>query len=269
MNWKIMTASLLVSICLVSVTGCAGNSGAGNNPSPVAGGATSTRANSMADRAAYQPIEYKNSAKKGPALVVLPGEIKSNNTTFLQNIRTNNIADWAELELSKANFSVLERQQLGPLLREAELAYNMSDAKTASQLQQKGNLRTTRWIVKFDILRAEQIGEAGKGFDGSTIGGMVGTLLGGTTGSLARQGVGSVKTGEASGVWLVGLRFRIIDAKTTDQVAQGYVEDKMEMGKVASSVFGVSSSAKGQTTLDTLVQRLVQASVSEIDAKHK
>ncbi len=188
MNWKIMTASLLVSICLVSVTGCAGNSGAGNNPSPVAGGATSTRANSMADRAAYQPIEYKNSAKKGPALVVLPGEIKSNNTTFLQNIRTNNIADWAELELSKANFSVLERQQLGPLLREAELAYNMSDAKTASQLQQKGNLRTTRWIVKFDILRAEQIGEAGKGFDGSTIGGMVGTLLGGTTGSLARQG---------------------------------------------------------------------------------
>ena len=269
MNRKLVKAFCVVSMVGVAIAGCAGGSGSGNNPSPVAGGATSTRTNNMADRAAHRPIEYSNAAKKGPALVVLPGEIRSNNATFGQHIKNNNIADWAEIELTRANFSVLERQSLGSLLREAELAYNMSDAKTAAQLQQKGNLRTTRWIMKFDILRAEQIAEAGKGFDGGTIGGMVGSVLGGTVGSVARQGVGSVKTSEGAGVWLVGLRYRIIDAKTTEQVAQGYVEDKMEIGRVGSSALGVSSSAKGGTTLDTLVQRLVQASVAEIDAKHK
>jgi len=270
----IHTRPLGTAIALAAITlfaGClaTGGTGAGNNPSPVAGGATSTRANEMADRAAYKPIDYANAGKKGPALVVLPGEIKSSNATFLQRINTTNIADWAELELTRANFTVLERQQLGALLREAELAYNMSDAKTAAQLQQKGNLRTTRWIMKFDILKVEQVAQAGSGFDGGAIGGILGTVLGGRTGSVASQGVGSVRTGEASGVWQVGLRYRIIDAKTTEQVAQGYVEDKMEVGQLRSSVLGVGSNARGGVTLDTLVQRLVQMSVSEVDAKHK
>ena len=43
----------------------------------------------------------------------------------------------------------------------------------------------------------------------------------------------------------------------------------MEMGKKTSSVFGVSTGASGQLTLDSLVQRLVQKNVAEIDAKYK
>jgi hypothetical protein len=38
----------------------------------------------MADKAMYKPIEYTNAGKKGPVLVVIPGEIKSNNATFTQ-----------------------------------------------------------------------------------------------------------------------------------------------------------------------------------------
>ena len=55
-----------------------------------------------------------NANKKGPALVVIPGEIKSNNATFLQKFTANNIADFGEIELSSANFQVLERSNLGP-----------------------------------------------------------------------------------------------------------------------------------------------------------
>ena len=61
----------------------------------------------------------------------------------------------------------------------------------------------------------------------------------------------------------------MIDADTTDQVATGYAEKKMEMGKKTSSVLGVSTGASGQLTLDSLVQRLVQKNVAEIDAKYK
>ena len=65
--------------------------------SPTAGGSTSQQANQMADKAMYKEVEYKNIAKKGPMLVVIPGEVKSNNATFTQRFGPNNIADFAEL----------------------------------------------------------------------------------------------------------------------------------------------------------------------------
>ena len=70
------------------------------NPSPTAGSSTSQKANAAADQAIYKPVEYANAGKKGPALIVLPGEIKSNNATFLQKFTANNIADFGEIELT-------------------------------------------------------------------------------------------------------------------------------------------------------------------------
>src|SRR5436305_1128879 len=101
------------------------------NPSPNAGSSTSQQANAAADQAAYKEIEYTNKSHKGPVLVVIPGDIKSNNATFTQKFGPNNIADFAELELSSANFQVLERSNIGPLLNEVSLAYNLGDPQAA------------------------------------------------------------------------------------------------------------------------------------------
>jgi hypothetical protein len=60
-----------------------------------------------------------------------------------------------------------------------------------------------------------------------------------------------------------------MDAETTEQVAQGYTEEKMEVGATSTSVLGVSSSQQGGVTLDTMVQRLIQKTVWEIDNKYK
>ena len=238
------------------------------NPSPTAGSETSQRANAAADAAAYQEVEYVNKATRGPALVVIPGEIKSSNATFTQKFLPNNIADFGELELSQANFTVLERANLGNLLQEISLAYNLGDVDKARKMMQVGKLRATKWIVKFDILKAEQIAENKQGFDGRAIGGIVG-MFGGLGGAVAGRATSSVQTGEQTGVWLIGMRYKIMDANTTEQVAQGYKELKMEVGAAGSSVLGVSQSAKGGVGLDTMVQRLVQTTVWEIDSKYK
>ncbi len=244
--------------------------------SPTAGTSTSERANAMADKGMYKPIEYTNAAKMGPALVVIPGEIKSSNATFIQKFGPTNIADFGEIELSKANFQVLERSNLGPLLNEFTLAYNLGDPQKARQYLGVGKLRTTKYIVKFDILKTEQVAAAQQGFDGAAIGNVIG-LLGAFSGSTggARAGaiggsaVGSVKTGDSTGVWVIGMRYKIMDAETTEQVAQGYTEEKMEIGATGTSVLGISSSAQGGVGLDTMVQRLIQKSVWEIDSKYK
>src|ERR1035437_7702845 len=99
------------------------------NPSPTAGSSTSDKANAAADSAAYREVDYVNKATRGPALAVIPGDVKSNNATFMQKFGPNNIADFAELELSNANFPVLERSNLGNLLQEVSLAYNRSEER--------------------------------------------------------------------------------------------------------------------------------------------
>ncbi|MGL6109934.1 MAG: hypothetical protein ACRC2B_07525 [Rubrivivax sp.] len=240
------------------------------NPSPIAGSAVSNDANRRADMAQNRPPEYANAAKKGPRIIVLPGEIKSNNATFAQRVTANNIADYGELELTRANFTVLERNHLGAVLREVELAYNMGDAQQAMRAFQKGKTSVTRWIVKFDILKAEPVATAGGGFDGASVGRLINIFGGGSKAAAAgATTAAAVQTGEEAGVWNVGMRYKIIDGNTAEQVANGYLEQKMELGATSTSVLGVSSRATGQLTLDTLVQRLVQASVAEIDARYK
>ena len=256
-------AAFSLSLALFSVPALAFDDG----PAPAS--SASSEANKMADKAMYKPVEYVNAAKPGPALIVLPGEIKSNNATFTQKITSNNIADFAELELGQANFKVLERAGLGPLLHEVQLAYSLGDPQEAGKLFKKGKLKTTKWLVKFDVLKAEPVAKAQKSVDGQAIGSIFGSLIGGTGGSIASTVGGSVKTSESAGIWVIGLRYKIIDASTTEQRATGYVEDKMEIGAKTSSVLGISEGAQGEVTLDTMVQRLVQSCVAQIDAKYK
>jgi transposase-like protein len=250
--------------------------GSESSASPNVGSTTSQKANEAADRTIYKPIVYTNASKQGPALVVIPGEIKSNNATFVQKFSSNNIADFAEIELSKANFQVLERTNLGPLLNEFQLAYNLGDPNQARRYLGMGKLRTTKYVVKFDILKTEQVAAAQQGFDGRPLGqiaGIFGAFSGSRGGALAGAAggtaVGSVQTGESTGVWVIGMRYKIMNAETTEQLAQGYTEEKMEVGATSTSVLGVSQSQQGGVTLDTMVQRLIQKTVWEIDNKYK
>ena len=177
--------------------------GAESNPTPNAGSGTSQKANAAADRAVYKPIEYTNAGKKGPALIVLPGEIKSNNATFTQKFTANNIADFAEIELSSANFQVLERSNLGPILNEFTLAYNLGDPEAARKFLRMGKLKSTKYVVKFDILKTEQVAAAQSGFDGRAVGNMVG-LLGVFSGSR-----GGAQAGTVGGAGIVGAHRRV------------------------------------------------------------
>ncbi len=228
----------------------------------------SETANQQADQMMYQPISYANASKPGPALVVIPGEIKSNNATFTQKVSSNNVADYAELELGKANFKILERVDLGPMLDEIRLAVNMGDPNVLQKFK-KGKFKSTQWFVKFDILKAEPVAQASQRFDGAAIGSIIGTLAGGRGGAVADTAVSSVRTEDAAGVWIIGMRYKILNANTSEQVATGYFEDKMELNAGSTSVLGISQSQQKTMTLDTMVQRLVQKCVAEIDSRHK
>lgn len=268
--------STALAVALVVATSAATAQPRFESAAPTAGGKTSQQANQTADKTVYQAVDYANKNKRGPALVVIPGEIKSSNATFLQKFTANNIADFGELELSNANFQVLERSNLGPVLNEFTLAYNLGDPQAARKYLAMGKLKTTKYVVKFDILKTEQVASAQESFDGKTLGqmaGLIGIFSGsrggaaaGTAGGVA---LGSVHSGEATSVWVIGMRYKIINAETTEQLAQGYTEEKMEVGSTSSGALGANNSQQGGAGLDTMVQRLIQKSVWEIDSKYK
>ncbi len=137
-----------------------------------------------------------------------------------------------------------------------------------------GKLKSTKYIVKFDMLKTEQVAAAQSGFDGRAIGAMAG-LLGASADHAVRAGrtppsaSARCRRARSSGVWIIGMRYKIIDAETTEQVATGYTEEKMEVGATSTSVMGVSQSQQGGVSLDTMVQRLIQKTVWEIDNKYK
>jgi hypothetical protein len=266
----------LLGVALFAIASLASAQPTFGNPSPTAGRETSQKANASADQSMYQAVNYTNAGKKGPAVIVIPGEMKSNNATFLQKFTANNIADYGELELGNANFPVLERSNLGPLLKEFELAYNLGDQDQARKMLRMGKLKTTKFVVKFDILKTEQVASAQQGFDGRTLGQMAGLLGafsgsrgGAQAGAVGGTAVGSVHSDESTSVWVIGMRYKIINAETTEQVATGYTEEKMEIGATSSGALGVHQAQQGGVSLDTMVQRLVQKSVWEIDNKYK
>lgn len=227
----------------------------------------SERANQQADQSLYRPVEYRNAHRSGPTLIVLPGQIKSNNASFEEKVTPNNIADYAELELGRANFKVLERSDLGPMLKEIGLAVNMGDP-SALQKFKRGKFKSTKWFIKFDILKAEPVAQAREGFDGNAVGQLFGGLIGDARKSGAVESLfGSVQQDESAQIWIVGMRYKVLDANTTEQVTTGYFEQKMELGSSSQAALGQYKSEKSGVTLDTLVQRLVQQAVADLDAK--
>jgi curli biogenesis system outer membrane secretion channel CsgG len=224
---------------------------------------SSDRVNEEADKRMYRQRSYDNAGVQGPLMIVLPGEIKSNNATFRQKITNNNIRDFAEVELANANFRVLERGDLNPMLGEQKLAAEMG-SQDAGQFG-RGKFRSTRWFVRFDILKAEPVASASRGFDGTPIGNIAGAAIHSRSGSeIARTAGSSIGAHEEADIWVVGLRYKVIDASTSEQVTSGYMERKMEHNANAGRVLGFSSSESKGVTLDTMVQLLVQDAVSEM-----
>ena len=198
------------------------------NPSPTAGSETSQKANASADQALYQPVEYTNVNKKGPALIVIPGEIKSNNATFLQKFTANNIADFGEIELSERQLPGARALESRPAAQRIRARLQPGRSRRGAQVPAHGQAEDhqVHRQVRHPEDRAGRRGAAGLRRPRARPDGRAARRLrrsrgGAQAGTVAGAGVGSVQTSESSGVWIIGMRYKIINAETTEQVATG------------------------------------------------
>lgn len=224
-----------------------------------------TKDTETSEKTSVPQVVYQNAQIPGPPVVVLPGHFKSIKETFTKKFTPNNIADFAELELANASFKVLDRVHLGPLLEEIVAAVNLGDKDSLRKFK-KGKFATTRWFIQLDILKAEPVAEAGVGFDGKAIGDLVTTLAGDKkSGAVAGTLISSVGGSEEARIWVVGIRYKIIDAATSEVVKTSYIEEKLEVGAGSVKVLGISHTSQQNLTIDSMVHYLVQRCVAEID----
>ena len=88
---------------------------------------------------------------------------------------------FGEIELARANFVVVERKTLSATASDLRSAYDAGDANKAKA--SLASVPETRWIIKFDVLKAEPVSETQKSFSEATAGKIFGFLL---------EGVGAV-----------------------------------------------------------------------------
>ena len=105
------------------------------------GGSTSQKANEMADKGMYKPVEYVNASKPGPALIVIPGDVKSNNV------------DWNQYTVRGWNSCVLNADNNG---RVTPLAYSVQQGCSATDFSQYD------WIV-YPTLAGQRLSPVGAG----------------------------------------------------------------------------------------------------------
>jgi len=235
----------------------------------------SKKAHEAADKAMYQPVEYQNAATAGPEVALLPCEVKTLNATFLQKCGENNLRDFAEIELTKANFKVLENADKQAGYQEIAVACNLGDASALKVFKKKA-MPTAKCFLTFDIVKAEPVAFEAKGGDGQVLGALIelGVLIAtkGDDSGLGRSigaAVSSVKSYEEKATWNVTLRYKVINAATGEVVATNELTEVHEAVSELKGALGVDQKQTQNVTLDMLTQRLIQRAVQEIDSTHK
>ena len=74
----------------------------------------------------YQEATYENAAQSGPSVIVVGGTLTSKTYEFLSQIKADNLREYGELELGKANFKVIEKNSLANIYQEIAIAANLT-----------------------------------------------------------------------------------------------------------------------------------------------
>jgi hypothetical protein len=232
-------------------------------------GKSMQQAHELAAPNLYHEATYENAAQPGPSVVVLPGNLSSETYEFLSQVKSDNLREYGELELGKANFKVLEKNSLANIYQEIAVAANLGDGSVAKRFS-KHKITPPQWLVVFDIAKVHAQTLAFSFTDKNSAmfaGALMGSFLG--SASLGQGVVGSINAAKEQRVWDITLRYRILDGVSGQQLHEGCFTEQATINRELTGFLGVDAAQAGGLTLGTVTQRLVQKAVADIDKQHK
>ena len=217
----------------------------------------------------YQDATYENAAQAGPSVIVVGGTLTSKTYEFLSQIKADNLREYGELELGKANFKVMEKNSLPNIYQEIAIAANLGDGSVAKRFS-KHKITPPQWFVVFDIadVSAQTLNFSYTDKNSAMFAGaLMGSFLG--SASLGQGVIGSINNAKEQRAWNVTLRYRILDGVSGRQLHEGQFTEQATINRELTGFLGVDAAQAGGLTLGTVTQRLVQRAVADIDKQHK
>jgi len=232
----------------------------------------SQKANEIAQQNIYQSVEYANAGQAGPTVMVIPGVITTPSYEYLARVSPSALRDFAESEMGKSNFKVLDRTDQPAMFQEIAVAANLGDSSVLAKFK-KYKMAPPRWLVRFDVIEVVPRSTGFKQLD-KQMAGMAGALMGsmllGDLGAKAGSATfASISSAEEHREWTLTMRYSVLDGSTGERIHEGQFTDKAQISKELSGFMGFDTSQAGGLQLFTVTQRLVQKAVQEIDAQHK
>ena len=214
-------------------------------------------------------------AEPAPVSVyVLPGGIKSSDAEFAAACGSQCLAELARASLLAEGFRVLEPASLGGAWAGYVDAINLGDTQAAARALASGPAARARWVVKLDLMdthrMAQQftwvnsptVAEASRYAQPPAISPLMPPELAGTVGT------GMVR---ARVDWRLTMRYQILDATSTELLAQGQTQLRREVSALVRSpgkplpVAEATISAQNATEL---LRDLVRQAVHELATEH-
>ena len=169
----------------------------------------------------YQDATYENAAQAGPSVIVVGGTLTSKTYEFLSQIKADNLREYGEVELGKANFKVMEKNSLSNIYQEISIAANLGDGSVAKRFS-KHKITPPQWFVVFDIadVSAQTLNFSYTDKNSAMFAGaLMGSFLG--SASLGQGVIGSINNAKEQRAWNVTLRYRILDGVSGQQLHEG------------------------------------------------
>ncbi|KHK02920.1 hypothetical protein [Desulfovibrio sp. TomC] len=220
----------------------------------------------------YKDAAYENASQSGPSVMVLPGRVACASYEFLAQVKPDNLREFGELELGKANFKVVDQNSMANIYQEIAVAANLGDGSVAKRFG-KHKITPPQWLVIFDVTDVQSQTTAFSFTDKNSAnfaGALMGGMLGGSSGAQLGQGViGSINSAKEQRQWNITLQYRILDGETGQQLQQGSLTEQASLNNELKGFLGVDAAQAGGLALSTVAQRLIQKAVAEIDKQYK
>lgn len=178
------------------------------------------------------------------------------------------------MELSKANFKVFS----GPLDHSADdifLAARSGDGVALRALK-KNRMDTVAYFVVFDVIKLEPTAWDVKGGNGELAGSLLELGFSIATkgqnekaGKSLRSTVESLKYYDYKTTWSVAVKYSVISASDGSVAASDTVSDSRIASTELTAAIGASQKTATGPTTETLLQKVVQRAILDLDKSHK
>jgi hypothetical protein len=190
-----------------------------------------------------------------PAWLVLPGSIKSVDAEFQKQCNPQAIAALAEAELGSAHVKLVPREALGEGAEAYIRALNLGDVEGAARALARGGVPGFQRVIRLDVMGTHRDSQLLRWVSSGV------TYI--APAGPPPQGV------QATVAWRFAMRYQVLDARSTEMLAQGEVVVRQTVRRQTKSTDARVQVPMQDDDVQQALVALVREAIADMRARQK